>query len=94
MPMTSNTNNRAITLHHLLFFFFLLSASLILQNGKVFASSDQTKSFKRPDPLRHFEYYDGVYNVTYKHYWAVRPFLDNFFFGRKAHSSNIFFFFC
>ena len=62
-----------------LLFFLYFSASFVLQNGQVFASPVQVQSFKRLDPLSSFKYYNGVYDVRNKHYWAVRLLISSLF---------------
>ncbi|XP_076950881.1 uncharacterized protein LOC143624003 [Bidens hawaiensis] len=48
------------------FISLLLLASLFTQNSPVLAS--------RPDPLRHFQFYKGGYDIRNKHYWASAAF--------------------
>ncbi|XWS29698.1 hypothetical protein CRYUN_Cryun24cG0052500 [Craigia yunnanensis] len=52
--------------------FLLVFSSLFSPKLAVFGSPvhDQELTFRRPDPLRHLKDYNGVYNVTNKHYWA------------------------
>lgn len=54
------------------FLFFLVSATSLF-SPKWAASGSPTgdPNFKRPDPLRHFHYYNGAYDVRNKHYWVV-----------------------
>ncbi|KAH7520304.1 hypothetical protein FEM48_Zijuj08G0129900 [Ziziphus jujuba var. spinosa] len=52
------------------FVIILVSASVFSQNWLVFGSAVQEQSFKRPDPLRFFKYYNGDFDVQNKHYWA------------------------
>ncbi|KAF5752828.1 hypothetical protein HS088_TW01G00746 [Tripterygium wilfordii] len=40
----------------------------------VHGSPTQEHTFKRPDPLGHFKFYNGGFNVTNKHYWASLAF--------------------
>ncbi|GMN34340.1 hypothetical protein TIFTF001_004630 [Ficus carica] len=68
--MSSTPNGVALPL----LFFLYFSASFVLQNGQVFASPVQVQSFKRLDPLSSFKYYNGVYDVRNKHYWASTAF--------------------
>ncbi|XP_027179251.1 uncharacterized protein LOC113778156 isoform X2 [Coffea eugenioides] len=53
--------------------FFLIS-STFTYNCLVFASPVPEQSLKRPDPLRHFKPYNGVYDIRNRHYWASAAF--------------------
>lgn len=61
--MLISTNNRLFFLPLLFFLFLLASGSPVLG-----------RSFKRPDPLRHFKNYNGDFDVRNKHYLAVSRF--------------------
>ena len=50
------------------FVLFLVYTTLF--SPKCIVSAEEP-NFKRPDPLRHFHYYRGSYDVRNKHYWAV-----------------------
>lgn len=50
----------------------LISISMFTQKFVVFGSFvGENYGSNRPDPLRNFRAYDGVYDVGNKHYWAV-----------------------
>nr|XP_027077763.1 uncharacterized protein LOC113701352 isoform X4 [Coffea arabica] len=53
--------------------FFLISTTFTY-NCLVFASPVPEQSLKRPDPLRHFKPYNGVYDIRNRHYWASAAF--------------------
>ncbi|KAL3525593.1 hypothetical protein ACH5RR_013965 [Cinchona calisaya] len=52
----------------------LISTCAFTQNFLVVASPVQEQSLKRPDPLRHFKPYNGVYDIRNRHYWASAAF--------------------
>jgi len=53
------------------FVLFLVYTTLF--SPKCIVSAEEP-NFKRPDPLRHFHYYRGSYDVRNKHYWASAAF--------------------
>ncbi|KAM6564157.1 hypothetical protein CsatB_024155 [Cannabis sativa] len=66
---SASTNGVALSL-----LLFLFSSSLVSQNWQVLASPSQEQTIKRHDPLRRFKYYNGIYDVRNKHYWASTAF--------------------
>lgn len=62
------SNPNRILLH---FVFFLVSASVFSPTWVASGSPTEEPNFKRPDPLCHFHYYNGGYDVRSKHYWVV-----------------------
>lgn len=53
--------------------FVLLLVYTTLFSPKCTVSAEEP-NFKRPDPVRHFHYYRGRYDVRNKHYWASAAF--------------------
>lgn len=49
----------------------LVSTSIFSHKPVAFGSPVQEQRFHRPDPLRHFKFYKGGYDIRNKHYWAV-----------------------
>ncbi|XWS41767.1 hypothetical protein CRYUN_Cryun17cG0111400 [Craigia yunnanensis] len=67
----SKPNGAVASLIFLLVFSSMFSPKLVVFGSPV---HDHERTFKRPDPLRHLKDYNGVYNVTNKHYWASAAF--------------------
>nr|XP_012574496.1 uncharacterized protein LOC105852671 [Cicer arietinum] len=71
--MLNSTNYRLL---FLLFLLFLISVPSF--QHKLLASASESsvhgRSFKRPDPLRHFKDYNGEFDVRNKHYLASAAF--------------------
>ncbi|KAF1861827.1 hypothetical protein Lal_00026285 [Lupinus albus] len=62
------------TTNHLLVLILLISAPLFQQKCLVSGSPVLQRSFKRPDPLRHFKDYNGGFDIRDKHYVASTAF--------------------
>ncbi|KAF8410232.1 hypothetical protein HHK36_002755 [Tetracentron sinense] len=53
---------------------FVVSSSVSSPRSLVFGSPVPEQRYNRPDPLSHFKYYNGDYDVRNKHYWASAAF--------------------
>ncbi|KAI8542021.1 hypothetical protein RHMOL_Rhmol08G0106800 [Rhododendron molle] len=67
MPKT----NDGFVLYYIL---LLVSTSIFSHKPVAFGSPVQEQRFHRPDPLRHFKFYKGGYDIRNKHYWASAAF--------------------
>ncbi|KAI8542066.1 hypothetical protein RHMOL_Rhmol08G0109800 [Rhododendron molle] len=52
----------------------LVSTSIFSHKPVAFGSPVQEQRFHRPNPLRHFKFYKGGYDIRNKHYWASAAF--------------------